>query len=555
MAAKAPPIILPPLYYLTYFRYLTGFVREKYAHILQVQETGFLDDFASMSQEAQCLFVRLVIRRGRYFPLHRLIYEEIKDLNRTVDELVSAGFASTIEDEDPACLKEILYKLTKDEIFSLLKTMGDDTVRKSWSKSRLADSVTSYAFEEILSHLSELVPMIKCGKTEETEMIFFLFFGNLDHTLSEFVVRDIGYVKLEEIKAEHLTAQFTTRMEAEQKLFLCRAYATYRLLRDGLPPDELVAWFEEVANSVTDWTAPARPVLDKLAVKMGRLLERLQEPDLAKVVYGYTVAPPARERLVRLYRSEGDEGLATDLAQQILDHPCNAEEYYFARDYLQTGSTRSRIKRSMTALLKDSDEIHIEATHKPYVEGGTLNYFLEQGYTGYHCENYLWRSLFGLVFWEELFDGGSQALHHPLQRTPSDLYHGGFFREREERLRERLRVMDYLDSFENYTTRFFSEKEGITNPFIGWHEHCFPSLMACYKLVGAGPLSKVLLEMCRNVKENGRGFPDLFVFRDNSYEFIEVKSPTDQLSAQQLYWLEFFAQAGINARVLRVAFA
>ncbi|MGB5931369.1 MAG: VRR-NUC domain-containing protein, partial [Cyclobacteriaceae bacterium] len=258
--------------------------------------------------------------------------------------------------------------------------------------------------------------------------------------------------------------------------------------------------------------------------------------------------------LVRLYRSEGNDEMALELAMAMSREPGNAEEYYFARDYIKTGSTRSRIRRSMTTLLKEADEIHICESARGYVEGGALQHFIEKGYKGYHCENYLWRNLFGLVFWEELFDGKSHALHHPLQRTPSDLYHSGFYQTRQNGLKSKLAILDCEETFANYANTFFADKEGINNPFIGWHEDALPSILTCYKLVGARPLRKVLLEMCRNVKENGRGFPDLFIFTDDHYEFIEIKSPTDQLSAQQLYWIEYLKEAGINARVLRVAF-
>ena len=36
------------------------------------------------------------------------------------------------------------------------------------------------------------------------------------------------------------------------------------------------------------------------------------------------------------------------------------------------------------------------------------------------------------------------------------------------------------------------------------------------------------------------------------YCFVEVKSPTDNLSNQQLSWLQYFQEIGVNAKVLRV---
>jgi hypothetical protein len=59
--------------------------------------------------------------------------------------------------------------------------------------------------------------------------------------------------------------------------------------------------------------------------------------------------------------------------------------------------------------------------------------------------------------------------------------------------------------------------------------------------------------MARNVREHTRGFPDLLVWNEQGdYDFVEVKSPTDQLGPQQLHWLEFFQTIGVRGKVVRV---
>lgn len=65
-------------------------------------------------------------------------------------------------------------------------------------------------------------------------------------------------------------------------------------------------------------------------------------------------------------------------------------------------------------------------------------------------------------------------------------------------------------------------------------------------------LRDVLHEMSKNIIENLRGFPDLFVWDTHEYYFVEVKSPSDTLSNQQLFWLQYFQDKGINAKVMRV---
>jgi hypothetical protein len=44
----------------------------------------------------------------------------------------------------------------------------------------------------------------------------------------------------------------------------------------------------------------------------------------------------------------------------------------------------------------------------------------------------------------------------------------------------------------------------------------------------------------------------LLVWNDEDYAFIEIKSPTDHLSSRQLHWQHFFAEHGVQSRIVRV---
>jgi hypothetical protein len=79
------------------------------------------------------------------------------------------------------------------------------------------------------------------------------------------------------------------------------------------------------------------------------------------------------------------------------------------------------------------------------------------------------------------------------------------------------------------------------------------------ELIEFEAMKKILHEMSKNLVEHLRGFPDLFMWDDTAldtatgqYCFVEVKSPTDNLSNQQLSWLQYFQEIGVNAKVLRV---
>ena len=100
----------------------------------------------------------------------------------------------------------------------------------------------------------------------------------------------------------------------------------------------------------------------------------------------------------------------------------------------------------------------------------------------------------------------------------------------------------------------YESKFGIANPFVIWLEEIWVVVRKAVEVINFESLKKILHEMSKNLVENLRGFPDLFMWdeENNEYCFVEVKSPTDNLSNQQLFWLQFFKEVGVNSKVLRV---
>ena len=115
--------MLPPTYYHTNFCYLLSFVQEKYKSILQTHEWRFLRKFYCLSEEAQCLFVRLSNRRGLYFRVDSLEYQEIPSIPTCITELEKQEFITHVQVnyeqiETPLVLR-ILAKEELKKIFKL----------------------------------------------------------------------------------------------------------------------------------------------------------------------------------------------------------------------------------------------------------------------------------------------------------------------------------------------------------------------------------------------------------------------------------------------------
>lgn len=550
------PVELPEKYYLDYFESLLGFVEEKCGTLLNRREKNFYRKFRQLSEPARCLFVRLTNRRGAYFRTAKLQYAEVPDREGTLDELVTQKFFSDLALRHAADLDEILCVFPKPDLLALFRQLDLNWTKgvRSLKKPELVEqAVNHFDGRQLIRAIGTHERVVRVNFERELEMIRFLYFGDIHGDMTQFVVRDLGLIKTETYDEEKLQAYFKNRREAEDKLLISKTYHTFKVLRDEqqAPAETIYIWFAKQKLLRAQFCESAWPLFDKLSLRLGKLLEQQQHPNFALQVYQYTHLAPARERCVRLMHKLGQQADALRLCDAILESPQNAEERYFAQDFQDRVHRKKRTKRT-TDFLRSSNAIELDNTARCYVEGGVLDYFYDLGYEGVHTENYLWRSFFGLLFWDIIFDQDCEALHHPMQVAPADFYTPTFLRKRKQQLLARLGVLHHADRFYNLIQHHYETKVGISNPLVGWHDSILPLVAQCYDRLAPEQISSILLEMAKDLRENTRGFPDLFVWTASSYRFVEVKSPNDHLSAQQLHWLHFFQKQGVVAEVIRV---
>ena len=509
---------MPEKYYLDYFNYLLDFVERQYSHILAEPELSFYTDFRNLSEDAKCLYLRFSNRRGDFFRIKKIEYAEIQDKHSAKEELLEKEFIKLNESNEV-----IQFNLfTKAELLSIF-----DFLDKKQKK------------EEILLELSELdIPVIyereeiaQVLKNEEVEFIKLLFFGHYRGRMTDFVVRDVGNVKIEKLDESKFKPWFESREEALAVMHISQLRRVlYELEEAGLSIDEYI---EEIPW--VEWLKypRSRKSAEKLILKLAYRYEQLEELESALELYQLTSKHPSRERQVRLLEKANRKEEALELATQIQSEPLNATEFTFATDYLNGSGIR--INRSMTARLKGAPEISIVKDPELKVEDATILHFENEGWNGFHAENFLWRGLFGMTFWEEIFDERHGSFHQPLQRQPSDLNDDAFFESRVELLETRLKKLTSKKKKIAHLNNVYEQKEGIANRFVYWHESLLPTLEIMVDKVPLKALKSVLLEMSKNMKENSAGFPDLFIWNNSDYHFYEVKSPNDRLSAQQLF--------------------
>ncbi|MGB3465173.1 MAG: VRR-NUC domain-containing protein [Cyclobacteriaceae bacterium] len=372
--------------------------------------------------------------------------------------------------------------------------------------------------------------------------------------MTQFVIRDVGNVKLEDFENVSFTPNFFTREEVNEYLLMAEAYQVFKELKEIVSPLKCYDWFveEDLLISTSPTSRPGK-IYTKLVLKLAKLLEQHSFFIEALDIYRKISVTPARERQVRLMHRLNEPEEARALAEEILENPYNQSEALFAGDFLKSGT--KRIKRSTTVSLKAADEILLVKDPQLSVEKQAVAYFRAEGYEAYHTENSLWRLLFGLLFWEETYDTDQSTFHHPLQRLPSDIHDQSFYEKRADSIEAKLRKIRTKKALVRKLVDTFEAKTGIVNQYVYWSEDLLDLAITAIDLLPLKGLKEVLKMISIQVKSNSTGFPDLFIFKGKKYHFYEIKSPTDQLSAQQLFWIDFMTKWNIKADVLKVGWA
>ncbi len=537
-------IILPQKYYLDYFKEVLAFIEQHSSHLLDFDDNQFYEIFHELSEDAQCTIIRMANRKGEYFRVDKFFYPEIENQGAALDELMEVRFITLEIENDPI----IWHYFTKSELNKLFPEKGFKNKYKEEVLIELAETSTQEEYNVLLSKFSLSKILIQ----DHIEFLKLLYFGNTYTMMTEFVIRDVGNIQLENFDNHQFTSWFSSRNEALAVFEISKWNSAIKLAFQHYLPEEILQFLAPINWSNLLQYPASQQSGDKLMMSIAEYFEKSGLLEDALSFFVLAKKHPARERRVRILAKLEWHDDALALADVILDKPYNAKELIFAQDFI--AKKGARILKSTTTKIKESPAIEIIPNPLKKVESQALEYFDKLGYEGIHSENFIWRNLFALTFWNELFGNVSGSFHHPLQRVPSDLYSEAFYLERKEQLEERINKIKSRKQYINAIKKIAKEKSGINNPLIYWHENMLDVLTLIIERLPLASLKKTMLEIAKNVKDNSTGFPDLFIWNEDEYFFYEIKSPNDHLSAQQLYWINFLQRHSIKADILRLIY-
>ena len=544
ITAQTRPKDLPAGYHLAHFREMLGFVERLYGAILGDAERAWLADFRALDRNAQSLLVRIANRKGAVFREAHLRYPDVDDVGGRLAEMTAAGFASPVLPEDFAAA---LAVLSKDEILDLLaEGHADEGVRKSWTKANVLSAARERLDFEACFGAAHGAGLVAQRRKRVLRYLLYLYFGRITDGLTSFAMRDLGLVRTNRFR-EDFEARFAAREEAEEAFFHA----------------ERIAWLDRcdaaqadgMASEALRWPPPgeeAAPLRDTLLHALGRHREKAGDMPGARALYALGASPECGERAVRLDWAAGEKGAVRERLEGMIADPASDGEALFAQDFLarKFGGKRTSL---ITDMLRDAPILGLDESHKAAPEKGAAALFERRGWAACHAENTPWRTLFGLLLWDVIYDDGTARLHNAFERMPGALRDGTFYQGNSEAVEARLALLDDPDAAMARLLGILTQHHGTLTPLFRWYPDMIERLRPLLYHAPPGALASVLRAMASDYRGRKDGFPDLMLHREGALRLIEIKTEGDQIRRNQLLQLELLREAGFDVAINRIA--
>ncbi|MBM3618441.1 MAG: DNA polymerase III subunit epsilon, partial [Alphaproteobacteria bacterium] len=522
-------LLLPVYYYHDHFMEMLTFVQEVYGSILNAEERQFIASLEALDKGARCLFIRMVNRKTHMFNPELFRYSEIEDVPKSLQRLIDAGFARFLNEGDYA---PMLSGLGKADLLTMAPA-----AKKGWSKPRIAQHLLdTLAFAEAVEAQNALHWVTPCHR-RHVQFLLYLYFGRTQENLTGFALRDLGILKVKD--RQSFAARFENGAEARAGFFYSQALDNADIpalfaKRDNFPPAE------------TEFTHVLR---EKLLYHIGQYYEKRKEPDSAIAAYALAVGYSSRERLIRLLQAQGQTEQVKALLEAMIANPENDEELLFASDFYERKFGRKKVG-VFTEMLRQSESITVDEAFRGAAEDAALHLFKRQGWAGYHTENGLWLTLFGLALWEVLFEH-PDSLHSGFDRLPQSLRDRTFHKKFAVQVDQALQAFREGRGWQR-VAKTLAANWGTENPLVYWHEDMGQMLKQFLDAAPQNAVASILEKMAQDFPSMRDGFPDLMLIGAEGLRFVEIKAEGDQLRRNQLVRLMQLRQAGFSADICRV---
>ncbi|WP_028025254.1 VRR-NUC domain-containing protein [Enterovibrio calviensis] len=548
-----PTEVLPARYYLDNFLSIVDIVTQRYEDLLTKTEKTWLASFADLSTDAKLLTVRLLSRKGNWFRRDKLHYAEITDIDVAIREIVECDIIRATRTPPVRVAADLMTKPELIKHFSSSDAHLSSVLKPSAKKADLVDDIV------VLQEGRDIPPMTfdcLCISHDVLPVFLLLYFGNSRQDLSQFVLSDLGIYRFERVPLLYRDRLFNSRDQVEDWLIFSTLNDDLVKLTENKEVKSSLSMIDALPQK-PNWP-PLRRKWDRLANRLARDAERVDDLETATTLFAQSDLPPARERLARIAIKQKNVNLACEWIESMLRLPINEDEKEVAQRLArQIAKKAAKSDGSLSPLLLENiavppqqfSSVTCSMDIEQRVERVAALAYEAQGWTVWFCENAVLNAVFGLLFWDIIFSPTKGAFMHPFQRSPRDMYSPEFVENRNSLIEKR-----FLDLQEGTYSLLdvYDEKTGITNDWVQWQLVDRPLIEAISTTFTATQIIRCVERILFDPKSNRAGHPDLFMVKGKQCQFVEIKGPGDKLQPHQIRWLNFLNQQHIESSVLYV---
>ncbi|CAI2364487.1 unnamed protein product [Moneuplotes crassus] len=233
--------------------------------------------------------------------------------------------------------------------------------------------------------------------------------------------------------------------------------------------------------------------------------------------------------------------------KKTLDLLIKSSDVFYDKDYYSERHIRGR--RAYTGQQLRIVYMDSEGTEFVTVENLALKFYGKQGWYGLHVENTLFKTFYGLLFWDQIyFEKVPYVYQTPYHFGPLDFGLREFYQSRKSIFDDRLKVIENIkaEDLRKEIEDSYDRHLHTHNVLINWDSvkltrERLASVSVC---LGGKIISKIVKKYLEDFKTWRVGMPDLVLWKDETREsmFVEVKSETDTVAEHQKCWISFLTQ-------------
>jgi DNA polymerase-3 subunit epsilon len=540
------PKELPEKYYLDHFNEFIDFITLQCAHLLDDEHQNFIKRYQQLKHDTQCLFVRVINRQGCFISQDKMIYNEIKNCPSQLTVLLKHCLLRRLTLDD---IEAWLPQLTKIQLLEILEQIAVRGFKKSASKQMLLDQV-NLCCTKTQCLKSDIAQQFLVKNFEPClTYLLFLFFGNTSSKLDKFSLRDLGVLKTRSGTPEQ-NARFTDLAQAQ-----CIFYYSFKLAQ--LKRNELSIQ-EYVSNNkvpddhpdVVDNCAQCHQIKDEYFYFLGKQL-LVERNTLAMEYLCASNHPKSQEKWIRELYKLGEKERAKVELEHIIDVSLDDGLLLFAEDFYQRKFNQVKLSKLTQKLRDDSYDLAIDQIHKNQVEKGVKQHYQRLGIAAYRTENRVFNALFGLIFWEALFNH-TDSVATEFDRRPKVVKENTIYRDLEQSIEQRLLLFSEPKRVTAYLTKIATQYYGQPNGMFRWSSKMLQIILLFLSVAPTKAVVEHLRAMTKNYHGLNDGYPDLMIIEDGQLRFEEVKAPGDVIRPNQFVTMNALQGAGFEVRICKV---